>query len=160
MIEMNRSGMDLTKQKIVLLDGNSLAYRAFFALPLLTNDQGIHTNAVYGFTMMLQNPLDSSRSSRLLTAPEVTIVLAASSPAVSRNGGPTRRRVASTSKSPLPRPTSANTGRSPASSRSARRWSRPTTPIGPVSSSGRSRAHCATIRSTASSCSGWESGMA
>ena len=28
----------MTKKKIVLLDGNSLAYRAFFALPLLTND--------------------------------------------------------------------------------------------------------------------------
>ena len=40
----------MTKEKLLLLDGNSLAYRAFFALPLLTNDQGIHTNAIYGFT--------------------------------------------------------------------------------------------------------------
>ena len=48
---------DLTKKKVILIDGNSLAYRAFFALPLLTNDHGIHTNAVYGFTMMLQNIL-------------------------------------------------------------------------------------------------------
>ena len=44
----------MTKQKLLLLDGNSLAYRAFFALPLLTNDNGIHTNATYGFTTMLQ----------------------------------------------------------------------------------------------------------
>ena len=77
-------------------------------------------------------------------------MLAESSPAVSRNGSPARRRLASTSKSPLPRPTSANTGRSPASRRSATRCSRPITLIGPVSSSGRSRAHWARIRSTAS----------
>ena len=68
MTEMNRSGMDLTKQKIVLLDGNSLAYRAFFALPLLTNDQGIHTNAVYGFTMMLQNILEEEKPTHMLVA--------------------------------------------------------------------------------------------
>ena len=60
--------MYLTKQKIVLLDGNSLAYRAFFALPLLTNDQGIHTNAVYGFTMMLQNILEEEKPTHMLVA--------------------------------------------------------------------------------------------
>ena len=65
---MNRSGIDLTKKKIVLLDGNSLAYRAFFALPLLTNDQGIHTNAVYGFTMMLENILKEEKPTHMLVA--------------------------------------------------------------------------------------------
>lgn len=65
---MNRSGTDLTNKKIVLLDGNSLAYRAFFALPLLTNDQGIHTNAVYGFTMMLQNILAEEKPTHMLVA--------------------------------------------------------------------------------------------
>lgn len=65
---MKRRGLDLTKKKIVLLDGNSLAYRAFFALPLLTNDQGIHTNAVYGFTMMLQNILEEEKPTHLLVA--------------------------------------------------------------------------------------------
>lgn len=63
-----RSGIFLTKKKIVLLDGNSLAYRAFFALPLLTNDQGIHTNAVYGFTMMLQNILEEEKPTHMLVA--------------------------------------------------------------------------------------------
>ena len=58
----------MTKKKIVLLDGNSLAYRAFFALPLLTNDQGIHTNAVYGFTMMLQNILEEEKPTHMLVA--------------------------------------------------------------------------------------------
>ena len=58
----------MTTKKIVLLDGNSLAYRAFFALPLLTNDNGIHTNAVYGFTMMLQNILEDEKPTHMLVA--------------------------------------------------------------------------------------------
>ena len=58
----------MTNKKIVLLDGNSLAYRAFFALPLLTNDNGIHTNAVYGFTMMLQNILEEEKPTHILVA--------------------------------------------------------------------------------------------
>lgn len=41
------------KKKIMIIDGNSLAHRAFYALPLLTNRQGVFTNAVYGFTTML-----------------------------------------------------------------------------------------------------------
>ncbi len=60
--------MYLTKKKIILIDGNSLAYRAFFALPLLTNDHGIHTNAVYGFTMMLQNILQEEKPTHILVA--------------------------------------------------------------------------------------------
>lgn len=58
----------MTKKKIVLIDGNSLAYRAFFALPPLTNDHGIHTNAVYGFTMMLQNILADEKPTHMLVA--------------------------------------------------------------------------------------------
>lgn len=58
----------MTKEKLLLLDGNSLAYRAFFALPLLTNEQGIHTNAVYGFTTMLQKILGEENPTRILVA--------------------------------------------------------------------------------------------
>lgn len=58
----------MTKPKLLLLDGNSLAYRAFFALPLLTNSQGIHTNAAYGFTMMLQNILEEHQPEQILVA--------------------------------------------------------------------------------------------
>ncbi len=56
------------KEKLLLLDGNSLAYRAFFALPLLTNDSGIHTNAVYGFTTMLQKILEEEQPTKMLVA--------------------------------------------------------------------------------------------
>lgn len=58
----------MSKNKYLLLDGNSLAYRAFFALPLLTNESGIHTNAVYGFTMMLQKILDEEQPTHMLVA--------------------------------------------------------------------------------------------
>ena len=58
----------MTKEKLLLLDGNSLAYRAFFALPLLANDSGIHTNAVYGFTTMLQKILEEEKPTKMLVA--------------------------------------------------------------------------------------------
>ena len=39
-------------EKLVLIDGNSLINRAFYAMPLLTTKEGIFTNAVYGFMNM------------------------------------------------------------------------------------------------------------
>ena len=54
--------------KLVLIDGNSIAYRAFFALPLLNNDKGVHTNAVYGFTMMLMRILEDEKPTHILVA--------------------------------------------------------------------------------------------
>lgn len=55
-------------KKLVLIDGNSIAYRAFFALPLLNNEKGIHTNAVYGFTMMLMKILEDEQPTHILVA--------------------------------------------------------------------------------------------
>lgn len=43
----------MSNQKILIIDGSSLMYRAFFALPPLTTAAGQYTNAVYGFTSML-----------------------------------------------------------------------------------------------------------
>jgi len=57
----------LTK-KLVLIDGNSIAYRAFFALPLLNNDKGVHTNAIYGFTMILMKILEDEKPTHMLVA--------------------------------------------------------------------------------------------
>lgn len=42
-----------TKKRFLVVDGSSLAHRAFYALPLLSNRQGVFTNAVYGFLTML-----------------------------------------------------------------------------------------------------------
>ena len=58
----------MDKKKLVLIDGNSIAYRAFFALPLLNNQKGIHTNAIYGFTMMLMKVLEDEKPTHLLVA--------------------------------------------------------------------------------------------
>lgn len=52
----------------MLIDGNSIAFRAFFALPLLSNDKGVYTNAVYGFTTMLLKILEEEQPTRLLVA--------------------------------------------------------------------------------------------
>ena len=40
-------------ERLLILDSNSLMNRAFYAIPALTNSEGIHTNAIYGFTNML-----------------------------------------------------------------------------------------------------------
>src|SRR5688500_10595845 len=55
--------------KLLLLDGNSLTYRAFFALPTdLATASGQVTNAVYGFTSMLVNLLRDHGSQRIAVA--------------------------------------------------------------------------------------------
>ncbi|WP_416175919.1 5'-3' exonuclease, partial [Clostridium sp.] len=43
----------MTNKKLLILDGHSLMNRAFYALPDLTNSEGLHTNAIYGFINML-----------------------------------------------------------------------------------------------------------
>lgn len=55
-------------KKLVVIDGNSIASRAFYALPLLSNANGLHTNAVYGFTTMLLKVLEEQNPSHLMVA--------------------------------------------------------------------------------------------
>lgn len=55
-------------KKIVLIDGNSILNRAFYALPDLTNSEGLHTNAVYGFLNILFKILDEEQADRLTVA--------------------------------------------------------------------------------------------
>lgn len=45
--------LEESMKKLLILDSNSLMNRAFYALPTLTNSEGVHTNAIYGFTNML-----------------------------------------------------------------------------------------------------------
>ncbi|MFC0216200.1 DNA polymerase I [Paenibacillus chartarius] len=54
--------------KLVVIDGNSIIYRAFFALPPLTNSAGLHTNAVYGFTTMLLRLIEEEKPTHMLVA--------------------------------------------------------------------------------------------
>lgn len=60
--------------RLLLLDGHSLAYRAFFALPVenFSTTTGQHTNAVYGFTAMLINVLRDEQPTHLAVAFDVS----------------------------------------------------------------------------------------
>jgi DNA polymerase I len=59
---------------LLLIDGHSVAYRAFFALPVenFATTTGQHTNAVYGFTSMLINMLRDERPTHLAVAFDVS----------------------------------------------------------------------------------------
>ena len=54
--------------KIILLDGNSLSYRAYYAMPSLKNKKGLYTNSVYGFTLMLEKILEDTKPKYALVA--------------------------------------------------------------------------------------------
>jgi len=57
------------KDKFVIIDGNSLAYRAFFALPeSIITKSGIITNSVYGFTNMLLKIITDKKPTMLAVA--------------------------------------------------------------------------------------------
>ena len=56
------------EDKLVLIDGHSLMYRAFFALPPLATADGLPTNAVYGFLTMLLRLLEEERPRYLAVA--------------------------------------------------------------------------------------------
>lgn len=55
-------------RKLVLLDGNSLANRAFYALRLFSTSDGVYTNAVYGFLTMLFKLLEEEKPDYLAVA--------------------------------------------------------------------------------------------
>ena len=54
--------------KIVLLDGHSILNRAFYGVPDLSNAEGLHTNAVYGFLNILFKILDEEQPQYLAVA--------------------------------------------------------------------------------------------
>jgi DNA polymerase-1 len=65
---------DPASPRLLLLDGHSLAYRAFFALPVenFSTTTGQHTNAVYGFTSMLINVLRDEQPTHVAVAFDVS----------------------------------------------------------------------------------------
>lgn len=56
------------QKKLLLIDGNSITYRAFFALPPLSNSKGQFTNAAFGFTTMLLRLLQDEKPTHLVVA--------------------------------------------------------------------------------------------
>ena len=53
---------------IIVIDGNSLINRAFYATPILTNSKGQFTNAVYAFTNMLIRTIEDAQPRYLMVA--------------------------------------------------------------------------------------------
>lgn len=51
----------MSKKKFIVIDGNSIANRAFYALPMLSNSQGIITNAAYGFLNTLLKIIEDEK---------------------------------------------------------------------------------------------------
>ena len=58
-------------EKIVLIDGHSILNRAFYGVPDLTNAEGLHTNAIYGFLNILFKILEEERPDYLTVAFDV-----------------------------------------------------------------------------------------
>ena len=55
-------------EKIVLIDGHSIINRAFYGVPDLTNSDGLHTNAIYGFLNIMFRILDEEKPDYLVVA--------------------------------------------------------------------------------------------
>lgn len=64
-------GLFMSKKKIVLIDGHSILTRAFFGVPDLTNVDGLHTNAVYGFLNIMFKILEEEKPDGLFVAFDV-----------------------------------------------------------------------------------------
>ncbi len=54
--------------KLVLIDGHSILFRAFYGIPTLTNSEGLHTNAVYGFLNIMFKILEEEKADHLAVA--------------------------------------------------------------------------------------------
>ena len=50
----------MVKKKLMVIDGSSLLFRAFYALPLLETREGIYTNAMYGFLSMMYSAIEEN----------------------------------------------------------------------------------------------------
>ncbi|MHB1682580.1 MAG: DNA polymerase I [Bacilli bacterium] len=59
---------DGARGKLLLIDGNSVLYRAFYGVPLLSTASGLYTNAVYGLAMMLLKLLADERPTHVAVA--------------------------------------------------------------------------------------------
>ena len=67
-LTVKQSPKPTSHRTLYLIDGSAYVYRAFFALPALTNSKGLQTNAVYGFTTMLLKILRQHQPEALAVA--------------------------------------------------------------------------------------------
>ena len=56
------------RKKIVLIDGHSILNRAFYGVPDLTNAEGLHTNAIYGFLNIMFKIIDEEKPEYIAVA--------------------------------------------------------------------------------------------
>lgn len=59
------------REKLLLIDGHSMLNRAFYGIPLLTNSEGLHTNAVYGFLNIMLKVCEEEKPQYLTVAFDV-----------------------------------------------------------------------------------------
>ena len=59
-------------EKLLILDGNSIVNRAFYGIKLLTNSEGLYTNAIYGFLSILFKYIDEVSPERICIAFDVS----------------------------------------------------------------------------------------
>ena len=62
------TGENMDKEKLVLIDGHSIMSRAFYGVPELTNSEGLHTNAVYGFLNIMFKILEEEQADHVAVA--------------------------------------------------------------------------------------------
>ncbi|MFV0504575.1 MAG: DNA polymerase I [Lachnospirales bacterium] len=60
------------KEKLLLIDGHGMIYRAFYALPVLTNQKGVYTNAIYGFLNIILKVMDEEKPTSIGVAFDVS----------------------------------------------------------------------------------------
>lgn len=66
---MDRTELRKTrKQRLYVVDGNGYVYRAFFALPKMSNSKGFPTNAIYGFTNMMRKLMQEEKPDYIAVA--------------------------------------------------------------------------------------------
>ena len=56
------------RDKLVLIDGHSILNRAFYGIPDLSNAEGLHTNAIYGFLNIMFKIIEEEKPAYLAVA--------------------------------------------------------------------------------------------
>ena len=62
----------MSKGKLLLIDGHSILSRAFYGMPMLTNSEGKHLNAVYGFLTIMFKVIDDEEADHFAVAFDVS----------------------------------------------------------------------------------------
>ena len=61
-------------EKLVLIDGHSILNRAFYGVPDLTNTEGLHTNAIYGFLNIMFKIIEEEDPTYLAVASLIKVM--------------------------------------------------------------------------------------